>query len=92
MTSPPALARLSGRRSGCIIGIGGIPMKDLTLHIDGMHCGACVRRVTQALSNIPNAQVLEVRVGGARLSVPDTLAPSTILDALAKSGYSAHLE
>jgi copper chaperone CopZ len=76
----------------CIIGIGGISMKELTLRIDGMHCGACVRRVTQALQKIENADVKEVRVGAARVAVPGTFPETAITEALAKSGYSAHLE
>jgi copper chaperone CopZ len=27
-------------------------MAEFTLKIDGMHCGSCVRRVTQALSSV----------------------------------------
>jgi copper chaperone len=67
-------------------------MKEVTLRIDGMHCGACVRRVTQALQKVGNAEVKEVRVGAARVSVPETIPDSAIVEAVAKSGYPAHLE
>ncbi|HEX3436373.1 MAG TPA: heavy-metal-associated domain-containing protein [Pseudacidobacterium sp.] len=67
-------------------------MKEITLRIDGMHCGACIRRVTQALQKVEGSEVTEVRVGAARVAVPETAAEPAILDALAKAGYSAHLE
>ena len=35
------------------------------LQIDGMHCGSCVRRVTQALQQVPGATVDVVDVGHA---------------------------
>ena len=42
-------------------------MAEFTLHIDGMHCGACVRRVSQALAS-EGLDVKEVRVGAARIA------------------------
>jgi len=41
-------------------------MAEFKLRIDGMHCGSCVRRVSQALAAVPGAAVNEVRVGAAR--------------------------
>jgi copper chaperone CopZ len=67
-------------------------MKEISLRIDGMHCGACVRRVTQVLHKLEGAEVKEVRIGAARIAVPETVPASAILETLAKSGYSAHLE
>jgi copper chaperone CopZ len=68
-------------------------MSEITLRIDGMHCGACVRRVTQALQKVEGAEVQEVRVGAARVLVPDAAtAEPELLDSVAKAGYSAHLE
>lgn len=64
-------------------------MKTITLNIEGMHCGACVRRVTQALERIPGAEVMEVRVGAARVKADD---PAPVVAALAKAGYAAHPE
>jgi copper chaperone CopZ len=59
------------------------------LNIEGMHCGACVRRVTQALEHIPGAEVVEVRIGSARLKT-DNVAQAVAT--LAKVGYTAHQE
>jgi copper chaperone CopZ len=54
-----------------------------------MHCGACIRRVTQALQRVPETEVEEVRVGAARVTSPDATA---VVAALAKAGYKAHAE
>jgi copper chaperone len=68
-------------------------MSDIVLHIEGMHCGACVRRVTQALEHVPGLQVEEVRVGGARVKRTDPAASSqSAVDAIAKAGFTAHAE
>lgn len=58
-----------------------------------MHCGACVRRVSQALASTPGVAVDEVRVGAARLKASDEpAAVDAAIAALAKAGYPAHLE
>ena len=67
-------------------------MAEFTLHIDGMHCGSCVRRVTQALRSTEGVQVEEVRVGGARLKSADAPHMEAAISALAKAGFTAHLE
>lgn len=64
-------------------------MSEIILRIDGMHCGACVRRVTQALERTPGTEVLEVRIGAARLKADDA---ELAVAALAKAGYTAHPE
>ncbi len=68
-------------------------MPEFTLRIEGMHCGACVRRVSQALAGTDGVQVKEVRVGAARIaSDQDPLPVDRALAALAKAGYPAHLD
>lgn len=68
-------------------------MAEFTLRIEGMHCGACVRRVSQALAGTDGLEVKEVRVGAARVaSDQDPLAVDRALAALAKAGYPAHLD
>lgn len=64
-------------------------MSEIVLNIEGMHCGACVRRVTQALEHVSGAQVEEVRIGAARVKVDD---PAPAIAALAKAGYTAHVQ
>ena len=68
-------------------------MAEFTLRIDGMHCGSCVRRVTQALSSTGGVEVEEVRIGAARLKALEGNPPvDAVIAALAKAGYSARLE
>jgi copper chaperone CopZ len=67
-------------------------MAEYMLHIDGMHCGSCVKRVTQALASVEGVVVNEVRVGAARLTSSQNPAPIDLaVAALAKAGYTAHL-
>jgi copper chaperone CopZ len=66
-------------------------MAEFTLHIDGMHCGSCVRRVSQALSQTVGVTVKEVRVGAARLESDQQPTPvNEAIAALAKAGFTAH--
>ncbi len=69
-------------------------MTEITLHIDGMHCGSCVRRVSQALASTEGLQVEEVRLGAARVQAPQdgTESINKAIAVLAKAGYLAHLE
>ena len=63
---------------------------ELQFQIDGMHCGACVQRVTRVLSQVPGTRVDEVRVGAARLHA-DSSNPDIYLAAIRKAGFEAHL-
>lgn len=68
-------------------------MSQFTLSIEGMHCGSCVRRVSQALAAEKDVQVNEVRVGAARLTSHQDPPPiDRVLEALAKAGYTARLD
>jgi copper chaperone len=72
---------------------GGGALTEFTLRIDGMHCGSCIRRVSRALSSAPGMTVEEVRIGAARLTSKEDSPPiESALAALAKAGYTAHLE
>jgi copper chaperone CopZ len=68
-------------------------MAEFTLRVDGMHCGSCVRRVSQALAAIEGLVVGEVSIGEARFT--SSLDPAPIeqaVAALAKAGFAARLE
>jgi copper chaperone len=68
-------------------------MAEFTLRVDGMHCGSCVRRVTQTLNSTEGLTVQEVQIGAARLGAADEpAAVERAIAALGKAGYSAHLE
>jgi copper chaperone CopZ len=66
-------------------------MSEFTLQIDGMHCGSCVRRASQALASVEGLVVNDVRVGSAKLTSAAEPAPvDAAIAALAKAGYTAH--
>ena len=71
-------------------------MPEFTLKIDGMHCGACVRRVSQTLAATPGVVVNDVSVGAARLTAEEPAPAGQAIDlaisALARAGFTAHLE
>lgn len=63
-------------------------MAEIRLEIEGMHCGACVRRVGEALKSVAGVKIAEVKVGEARLEAGDAQAA---IEALAKAGYTARV-
>ena len=65
-------------------------MPTLTLRIDNMHCGSCIRRVTQTLNALPDTHAQEVRIGSARIET--AAAPDQIQQALTAAGYPAFVE
>lgn len=67
-------------------------MAEVNLRIENMHCGGCVKRVTQTLRAIPGAAVEEVRVGAARVQLAGGASPESLAAALARAGYPAHVE
>lgn len=67
-------------------------MREVTLRIENMHCGACVKRVSQALEKVGGVQVGEVRIGAARVQAPEELPESTLVGAVEKAGYPAVVE
>ncbi|MGB6131407.1 MAG: cation transporter [Acidobacteriaceae bacterium] len=67
-------------------------MREVTLRIENMHCGACVKRVSQALERVSGVQVGEVRVGAARVQAPEDVPESALLSAVEKAGYPATVE
>ena len=55
--------------------------------IDGMHCEACVRRVTKALGDLHGVRVLSVEVGSARvLAAPES--EQALREAVSKAGFA----
>jgi copper chaperone len=66
---------------------------EITLKIDGMHCGSCIRRVTQAIHAAGPFDVEEVRLGAARFqAAEDAGALVAAIAALAKAGYAARVD
>jgi copper chaperone CopZ len=68
-------------------------MTEFTLRIDGMHCGSCVRRVAQTLASVEGVVAKDVQIGSAQLTSELNPAPLDLaIAALAKAGFTAHLE
>jgi copper chaperone CopZ len=68
-------------------------MPEFTLRNENLHCGSCIRRVSQVLAFAKGLQVNAVRVGAARLSFTQDPAPVEFaLAALEKAGYPARLD
>jgi copper chaperone len=67
-------------------------MSEINLRIDGMHCGACIRRVTQSLQTVPGAEVEEVRLGAARIKLDPSASIQALIAGLGKAGFAAQEE
>lgn len=64
-------------------------MAKVDLEIEKMHCGACVRRVTQTLNSLPGTHAESVAIGAAHLNTDAD--PSDVLRALDAAGYPARV-
>ena len=65
-------------------------MSRVTLHIDGMSCGHCLKAVNQALSGVPGASVVSVQIGRAVVETgPSGPSPDQLVAAVDEAGYNA---
>ncbi len=65
----------------------------LTLSIEGMHCGACVRRATTALSKVAGVELDSVDVGSAKMTFnPEQATAEEIAATLDRIGFVAHVK
>jgi copper chaperone len=65
----------------------------LKMSIEGMHCAACVRRVTAALKRVRGVEVDSVEVGSAQMSFDtEWVSAKEIEDAVDRIGFVAHAE
>lgn len=64
----------------------------IKLSIEGMHCGACVRRVTNALAEVKGVHVDSVEVGSASVAFdPEGVSPEQITAAIDRIGFTARI-
>jgi copper chaperone CopZ len=64
--------------------------KPLRLSIDGMHCGGCVTRVTNALKKVDGVEVRSVEVGSAEVMLDENRATSAqVVEAVNRIGFQA---
>jgi copper chaperone CopZ len=69
--------------------------REVTLRIDGMHCGSCIRRVTQSINTAGPFHVKEVRLGAARFDVPagtEAASANLAVRALSNAGFIAAVD
>lgn len=59
------------------------------LKVEGMTCGHCVARVTQAVKSVDPAARVEIDLAGRRVRFESGCEPGDIADALAEAGYPA---
>jgi copper chaperone len=64
-------------------------MAKIDMEIEQMHCGACVRRVTQTLNSLPGTHADSVRLGAAQLTTDAD--PAAVVEALAHVGFPARI-
>lgn len=65
-------------------------MQKFELLIEGMGCGACVKKVTDALAGVTNVRVENVEIGRASIICEGNAAnPQPAVAALAKLGFAA---
>lgn len=68
-------------------------MSELKLNIEGMHCGACVNRVTGALERVTGVSSTAVIVGSAVVQYdPAQTSPDQMAYAVTKIGFQASAE
>jgi copper chaperone len=67
-------------------------MHEVNLRIEGMHCGACIRRVTQSLQTVPGVEVEEVRLGAARVKLDRGASIEAVVAGLGNAGFAAKKE
>lgn len=66
-------------------------MERVTLAIEGMSCGHCVKAVSGALQGVPGVRVESVQIGSATVAYdPDATTVDAIIDAVNDEGYAAH--
>jgi copper chaperone CopZ len=67
-------------------------MENVSFDVQDMHCGGCVRHVTEALRRLDGVEVRQVAVGAADVSFdPAKTTARAIALALADAGYPAAL-
>ncbi len=65
-------------------------MTQQKIQIEGMHCNACVRRVTLALTKLDGVDVQSVEVGSAQVQIDETkVSPKEVAAAIEAIGFHA---
>lgn len=67
-----------------------VQIKPISIDIEGMSCASCVARVERALRKIPGVAAASVNLATERATITasDSVTPDTLLQTIAKAGYS----
>jgi copper chaperone CopZ len=65
--------------------------RDTNLHVTGMHCGSCERRVDAALARVPGVLRVRVDVPGQRVEIQHASGTTiaALVQAIVSEGYDA---
>ena len=69
-------------------------MQTLTLKIDGMTCGGCVKSVTNVLQNLDGVEKAEVSLENADATISfdeSKIQPAALIEAVEEAGFDAAL-
>ena len=69
-------------------------MQTLTLKIDGMTCGGCVKSVTKVLENLEGVEKAEVSLENANAIISfdeSKIQPAALIEAVEEAGFDAAL-
>ena len=66
-------------------------MKTITLNIEGMHCGGCVKSVTQVLTELDGVQSADVQLEGkANITFDENrVNVAQLIEVIEDAGYDA---
>lgn len=65
-------------------------MEKVTLKVDGMSCGHCVKAVEKALTTVQGVSLEQLAIGSATVSFdPTRTTVGALIDAVADAGYDA---
>ncbi|HET7854604.1 MAG TPA: heavy metal translocating P-type ATPase, partial [Candidatus Methylomirabilis sp.] len=68
-----------------------IPLEEVVIPIQGMHCASCVRRIEEALTSLPGVVRANVNLATAQATIAYLPGPTTLTDlrrAIQDSGYT----
>lgn len=65
-------------------------MEKVTLKVDGMSCGHCVKAVEKALRSVEGVSLEQLAIGSATVSFdPTRTTVGALIDAVSDAGYEA---
>lgn len=64
---------------------------NVTLQLDGLHCGNCVRRVENALKALPTVRNVQVDLTSQKAVVESDATAQTLIETIENIGFDAEL-